>query len=160
MTTKKLKTSDVVRKLVRDVNAQALTIRAILNLTNLSDEQIQKESVRIISEYTKVQALPPDLLEGEEDYDSEDDYDGDDNFPVDVDDDNFPIHDDDYQDDSDEDYDEDYDGEDYDENDFDHDQDSVDHEKDAVNLKNKNSGRISMHGGASSHPAGAFVFGG
>ena len=149
MTTKKVKTSDVVRKLVRDVNAQALTIRAILNLTNLSDEQIQKESVRIISEYTKVQALPPDLLEGEEDYDDEDDYDGDDNFPVDVDDDNFPIHDDDYQDDSDE----DYDDEDYDENDFDHNEDSVD-------LKKKDSGRISMHGGVSHHPAGAFVFGG
>lgn len=147
MTTKKLKTSDVVRKLVRDVNAQALTIRAILNLTNLSDDEIQKESVRIITEYTKVQALPPDLLEGEEDYDDEDDYD-DDNFPVDVDDEDFPIHDD-YEDDSDE----DYEGEDYDENDF-------DHEEDAVDLKKKDRGRISMHGGTSSHPAGAFVFGG
>ncbi len=150
-TAKKLKTSDVVRKLVSDVNAQALTIRAILNLTNLSDEQIQKESVRILNEYTKVQALPPDLLEGEEDYD-DDDYD-DDNFPVDVDDDDFPVHDDDYQDDSDDDYEEDYDGEDYDENDFDHDDNMVD-------LKKKDSGRISMHGGTSQHPKGAFVFGG
>lgn len=155
MTTKKLKTSDVVRKLVRDVNAQALTIRAILNLTNLSDEQIQKESVRILTEYTKVQALPPDLLEGEEEYDS-DDYE-DDNFPVDVDEDGYAIHDDDYQDDYEDDSDDDYEEE---SDSYDDDSNSVDYEEDAVDLKNKNNGRISMHGGISHHPAGAFVFGG
>lgn len=150
MTTKnkKLKTSDVVRKLVRDVNAQALTIRAILNLTNLSDEQIQKESVRILTEYTKVQALPPDLLEGEEEYDP-DDYE-DDNFSVDVDEDDYQ---DDYEDDSDDDYDEDSDS-------YEDDSEGVDYEEDAVNLKNKANGRISLHGGVSRHPAGAFVFGG
>lgn len=150
-TAKKLKTSDVVRKLVNDVNAQALTIRAILNLTNLSDEQIQKESVRILTEYTKVQALPPDLLEGEDDDDFEN-YE-DDNFPVDVDEDDYPIHDDDYgdyEDDSDSEYDEDYED----------DSDNADYEEDTMDLKKKDSSRISMNGGASQHPVGAFVFGG
>jgi hypothetical protein len=157
MTTKnkKLKTSDVVRKLVRDVNAQALTIRAILNLTNLSDEQIQKESVRILTEYTKVQALPPDLLEGEDDDDFEN-YE-DDNFPVDVDEDGYPIQDDDYQDDYEDDSDDDYEE---DSDSYEDESDGVDYEEDAVNLKNKTNGRISMHGGVSHHPAGAFVFGG
>lgn len=155
MTTKKLKTSDVVRKLVRDVNAQALTIRAILNLTNLSDEQIQKESVRILTEYTKVQALPPDLIEGEDEDDSQN-YE-DDNFPVDVDEDGYPIQDDDYQDDYEDDSDDDYEE---DSGSYEDDSDGVDYEEDAVDLKNKNDGRISMHGGVSHHPAGAFVFGG
>lgn len=135
----KKKTTDVVRSLVRDLNAQALTIRAIMNLTNLSEEQIQKESMKILDELAKINALPPDLIDGV-DYDYDDDGGDEDEYDL-------PDDGDEYYDDEDE-------SGDYD------DDDDYDDSNDVSYGKAAQEKQISLKSGVSHHPAGAFVFGG
>ncbi len=130
----KKKTTDVVRSLVRDLNAQALTIRAIMNLTNLSEEQIQKESMKILDELAKINALPPDLIDDVDYDDDEGEYD-------------LPDDGDEYYDDEDE-------SGDY------GDDDDYDDSNDVSYGKAAQEKQISLKSGVSHHPAGAFVFGG
>lgn len=126
----KTKTTIKARELVEIVNSQALTIRAMMELLNLTDEQIQKKGIEIIS---RIKAMP---LDPDDFYDDEDEYEEDDDFYED-------------EDELDDDDSEDYGDEEEAEYDFAAEANRLSKE---LKLKLNNSG-------TASHPVGAFIFG-
>jgi hypothetical protein len=98
-----------IAQMIVDINSQALTIKAIMELLNITDEQIRQKCVEIIE---KLKASGP--------YDDDDE---------DYDDDSFD--DEDYDDD-------DFDDDDsFDEDDFDDDEDGYDFQSDVKSSLNK-----------------------
>ncbi len=66
----KQKSKIKLKELVEIVNSQALTIRAMIELLNLTDEQIQKKGFEIVQ---KMKAMPLNPYEDDEDEFDEDD---------------------------------------------------------------------------------------
>jgi len=118
-------------ELLEIVNSQALTIRAIMELLNLTEEQVREKGIEIFKKLSMSAGPYDDDEDGF--YDEEDDFD-------DEDDDDF---------------------EDEDDDDFEDDDSDEDFEDDEYSFKQQEALKAKIGvSGISHHPAGAVFFGG